>query len=377
MKIIYVENVRIPSERAHAYQIIQTCAWFARLDNEVLLVNPDRAGDRDVFSFFGIEQGLFEHVRLPVMDPLSWKWFRLKKIAYLWQRFSFARALKKWAAGKTADVWYTRDPAMVDILQDASRRFVLELHDRPDAQPARWERIKPFVAQYVVITNGLADELVRLGIDRRLIHVAPDGYDPADFEHPGDCEMERTQLGVPTDAFVAMYTGSFYPWKGVDLVVRSWNQTDPMAHLVLVGGPEGDRKRVESLVPEDAASRVHILPSVDHAKSIRFLAAADVALLTTSDTQSIGRLYTSPLKQFEYLAAGLPIIASDVPSSHEILTDRVAMFFSLTEQGIAEAIKRAMQDISWRMSAGADAKTLVAPYTWQARTTAIVSHLLA
>ena len=48
MKLVYIENVRVPSERAHAYQIVQTCAWLARLGHSVTLVNRCPLGKRSV-----------------------------------------------------------------------------------------------------------------------------------------------------------------------------------------------------------------------------------------------------------------------------------------------------------------------------------------
>lgn len=374
MKIIYVENVRIPSERAHAYQIAQTCAWFARFGHEVVLVNPDRSKWPDVLPFYGWEQGLFKHVKLRSPDPLALKWMP-RKIAYLLQRFFFTKALRKWVHGQEANVWYTRDPAMIDILKDHRRRFVLELHDDPANRPARWERIKAHVAKYVVITRGLQERLIALGVPASLIRVAPDGYDPKDFEHPGDRLAERQLLNLPEDAFVAIYIGGFYPWKGVDLVVQAWRKTDQNAHLVLIGGPEGDRRRLESFVPTEAAKRIHIVPLMEHARAVRALAAADVGLLTSSERQEIGRVYTSPLKQFEYLAAGLPVIASDVPSSHEVLTVDVAKFYPPTPEGFLETIAAAMKDEAWRARARELAPVLVAPYTWQVRAEKIAEAL--
>jgi glycosyltransferase involved in cell wall biosynthesis len=375
MKIIYVENVRIPSERAHAYQIVQTCTWFARMGHEVVLVNPDRAGGKDVFAAYNLLHGIFRHQTLKTTDPLSWEWFRLKKLAYIWQRFSFSRALKSWAKNQTADVWYTRDPAMVDVLGTENRKFVLELHDRPDSNFARWERIKSLVKNYVVISEGLKQALQSLGIEPSRIYVAPDGYDPKDFENPGERVFERKKLGIPEGAFVAIYTGGFYKWKGIDLTLRAWARTDDDAHLVLVGGPECDRKRLEGLVEPAVASRIHIFPMMDHAAAIRVLAAADVGLLTSSKEHEIGRVFTSPLKQFEYLAAGLPVLASDVSSSHEILTDEVAAFYEPTEEGFAAALNGIKSNQSWRASASAKSRELVAPYTWEARARTIVSAL--
>jgi glycosyltransferase involved in cell wall biosynthesis len=376
MRILYIENVRIPSERAHAYQIVQTCAWFARLGHEVVLVNPDRAGGADVFAAFGLPSGLFRHVRLPVSDPLSWPWFRFKKLAYLWQRFSFARAVRRWAATQQADVWYTRDPAMVDILRRPDRLVALELHDAPDAHPARWSRIKNAVSRFVVITHGLGQKLRELGIPSASIVVASDGYDPADFTRPGDRAEERARLGIPQDAFVAIYTGSFYPWKGVDHVVEAWPGTDARAHLVLIGGPAGDRSRIERRIDPRVADRVHVIPTMQRTSAIRALAAADVGLLTSSDREEIGRVYTSPLKQFEYLAAGLPVLASDVPSSHEVLTSEVAQFYSRDRESCIAVLTRVMEDPSWRRHAADRSREIVAPYTWEARANTIIRHLV-
>jgi glycosyltransferase involved in cell wall biosynthesis len=375
MKIIYVENVRIPSERAHAYQIVQTCAWFARLGHEVVLVNPDRADDADVFRAFEIEKDVFQHIRLSRLDPLAWEWFPFKKIAYAIQRWSFTRSLKAWAAAQTADVWYTRDPAMVDVLRDKKRRFALELHDRPDYSPQRWERVKPHISSFITITRGLADELEKQGIEAARIRVAPDGYDPEAFVLPGSREEERKKLGLPGDAFVAIYTGSFYAWKGVDVVVRAWAKTASNAYLLLIGGPDKERKDLEEMIPENAKERIRLLPAVERSVAIRSLAAADIGLLTTSPKEEIGRLYTSPLKQFEYLAAGLPILASDVPSSHEILTDAIAHFYSSTEGGFVTELAAMQKDEVWRKSAAVEAKRVVLPYTWKQRAQRILEHI--
>ena len=338
-------------------------------------MNPDRAGGKNLFQTYGLPDGLFQHVTLEVTDPLAWQWFP-KKLAYLWQRASFIRALRRWTQGQTADIWFTRDPAMIDALSDdASRKFVLELHDRPDTQPKRWLNIKDRVWKFIVITRGLGDVLQNLGVDASRIHVAPDGYDPQDFEHRGDRNTERKRFGVPHDAFVAMYTGGFYPWKGVDLVVQVWSKTASNAHLVLIGGPEGDRRRVEGLVDKNVAARIHIFPAVDHSAAIRAFAAADVGLLTSSEAHDLGRVFTSPLKQFEYLAAGLPILASDVPSSHEVLNQDVAMFYPYTIEGVVAAVERVSKDIAWRTGASQVAPIIVAPYTWEARAKGILEHI--
>jgi glycosyltransferase involved in cell wall biosynthesis len=377
MKIIFIENVRIPSERAHAYQIVQTCQWLGRLGHEVTLVNPSRAGNRDVFDAYGISDRPFLHVTLPVIDALAWSWFPWKKIAYAIQRWSFARAAARWAAKAKADAWYTRDPAMVDALEHAAKgRWVLELHDTPDANPARWARIKGRVSRFIVISTGLHARLVQLGIPRERITIAPDGYDPKEFEALKTREEARKALGVPMDAFVAIYAGSFYAWKGIDLLVKAWKDAPERAHLVLIGGPNEDRERLKRLVNPAVKHRIHFSPTMPRRYAVPLLTAGDAGLLTTSPEFEIGHSYTSPLKLFEYLAAGLPVIASDVPSSHEILTDDVAIFYPYTESGVVAAIKKAMDDHAWREHASRLAPSCAAPYTWERRVHLIAEAIL-
>jgi glycosyltransferase involved in cell wall biosynthesis len=382
MNIVYIENVRIPSERAHAYQITQTCMWLGKAGHQVTLVNPDRAkGAPDVFTAFRLPPGIFTHVTLPGWDPLTLvsKWKKLQPIAYALQRAAFVRKARAWAKTVKADVWYTRDVAMVDALCDTiPGPWILEVHDAPDSSPVRWERVKDRIAGFVGISQGVKDKLVSLGIPAERVHVAPDGYDPKLFTAvPGDRAALRKELGVPADAFVMLYTGSLYPWKGVDLVAEAWDRTPAHCHLMIVGGPTGDADRVRSVIRAGAASRVHLYPSMERDAVVRLYAAADAGLLSSSPKHEIGRSYTSPLKLFEYLAGGLPILASDVPSSHEVLDHQVARFYEPTEEGLVQTLTAMAQDTAWCAAAHALAPSFVAPYTWESRTKQIVEWVAA
>ncbi len=356
MKIIYVENVRVPSERAHAYQISQTCAWFARLGHDVTLVNPDRADGKDIFTAYGLEPGLLKHVTLRSADPLSWRWFPLKKIAYAMQRHFFVRALRLWA-----------------LRGIRINRWALELHDAPDANSARWERVKGSVSVFIAISHGLVEWLKKNGINAAW---APDGFDPKEVESLKSREEARNVLELPENAFIAIYTGTFYPWKGVDLVIRSWSKTPSNAHLVLIGGPEADRKRIEQCIDPMVSDRIHLFSMMPRRDAISILSAADIGLLTTSPNFAIGREFTSPLKQFEYLASGLPLLATEVPSSHEVLDDDVAKFFNYTEDDFAVKLVEIMSDDGWRKAAADLARNRANAYTWEARTRRVLDALM-
>lgn len=376
MKITYIENVRIPSERAHAYQITTTCAWMAKLGHQVTLVNPDRA-DVSVFDFFHWPKGLFEHVRIPCWDPLSWMPMRFKKIGYVLQRASFLRHASRFVVTHQTDVWYTRDLAMVDRLSGFTNApWFLELHDEPTTNIERWNRVKERIAGFVVISQGLRTRLIELGVATDRIMVAPDGFEPREFEALGVRTELREQYHVPQDAFVVFYSGSFYSWKGIDSIVRCWHKTDKNTHLVLMGGPDDfERNRISGLIPESASDRIHIIPTLPRVEGIRVHSMGDIGLLASDPDQKVASSYTSPLKLFEYLAAGLPILASDVPSSHDVLTDEVARFFGKGDVEFLRALSAVQSDPEWVKLSHERCRPFVDRYSWERRTNGILEYI--
>jgi len=375
MKITYIENVRIPSERAHAYQITTTCVWMAKLGHDVTLVNPDRT-TRDVFTFFDWPKDVFTHVRIRCWDPLSWVPMALKGIGYALQRASFIHHVRPFVAKHQTDLWYTRDLAMVDAFVDTtSARWFLELHDEPTTNIERWNRVKDRIAGFVVISQGLRLRLLELGIAERLIHIAPDGFEPREFEHLYPREDLRTKYGIPRDAFVVFYQGTFYRWKGLDRIIQTWSRTNSNTHLVLIGGPDVERYRIEQLIPSEAKDRIHVIPYVPRKENIATHPIGDIGLLASSPDQKVAHSYTSPIKHFEYLAAGLPILASDVPSSHDVLTEDVARFFGRGDEAFLQTLAAVQADPEWVKLASQRSRTFVEPYSWAERTKKILQWI--
>lgn len=374
MKIIYVENARIPSERAHAYQTVQWCHWMGKLGHEVILVTPNRTREESVFNYYHLQERAFTHVLLPTFDALRYPWLP-QRFAYVLQRWTFIRELRHWAKHQQADVWYTRSPAMVEaLMKEGKRVWVLEAHDDPASNQRRWKRTRPHIKLFVAISEGMKKHLVACGINQHDIIVAHDGVDLEAVEQAPKGTL-RQVLGIAEEAFLAVYTGGLYPWKGVDFVVEAWKETPEAAHLLLVGGPAQDRERIRSRIPTEARGRIHIADTMPREDIFSLLKEADIGLLPTSPDFPIGREFTSPLKLFEYLAAGLPILASDVPTSHEILNASVAKFFPQDAKAFIKTVTELIEGKAWRSGASLEARLLVRRYRWQDRAKRIANAL--
>lgn len=138
--------------------------------------------------------------------------------------------------------------------------------------------------------------------------VSPPGVDHGVF-HPGDPVASRIALGLPLDAPLAAVVGRIQPLKGIDLAIRAIGEV-PDAHLLVVGGPSGDRgeaevERLAALATEVAPGRVSFRPPMAHDEVANLYRAVDVVVIP-SRSESFG------LVAVEAQACGTPVIASRV-----------------------------------------------------------------
>lgn len=375
----YIENARLPTEKAHGTQIMKTCEALTRQGFEVTLTVPKRdnpISESDPFAYYGVEK-TFDIRQLQVVDGLrrvpSCLWslaFVLERITFVWQ------VRRRLTQIERADVLYTRDPVMAEALVKSRGPVVVELHDDPRNHARRWAVLKKKVRLWVVISNALRDLLMEEGIVSERICVAPDGFDDSEFSHLPDRHAARLKLRVDDHTRLFVYTGQLFPWKGWEDLASSFSLVPEGTRLVIIGGDERDRTRLLSRANEKL-ERVTFIPRVSHFDALTWLAAADAGILPTSAKFEIGRRFTSPLKLFEYLAAGLPMIASDVPSSHEILTENEAIFFepdngSSFIQALQAFLQLSSEQVA-RMSESARARSV--EFSWRKRGERIASFI--
>ncbi|MBI4068146.1 glycosyltransferase family 4 protein, partial [Candidatus Kaiserbacteria bacterium] len=125
-----------------------------------------------------------------------------------------------------------------------------------------------------------------------------------------------------------------------------------------------------------ASDRVHVIGYQPRAKMASITMSADILVLPNSAKPKISSHYTSPLKLFQYMAAGVPIVASDLPSIREILTDETAFWFPPDdEHALARQIEYVLSRPDEAREKAARARENVKKYTWDARAWAILAHI--
>jgi glycosyltransferase involved in cell wall biosynthesis len=190
-----------------------------------------------------------------------------------------------------------------------------------------------------VVSETLAAHVVACGADPRTVVTCPNGVDAARFRPHPVSPQRRKELGVP-DGPVVGFVGGLRPWHGVDVlpdVLAGLDRRGIHAHLVVAGdGPA--RADIETRAADlDLADRVVFLGAVDHDDMPDVIASLDVALAPYPALDH--DFYFSPLKLFEYLACGVPVVASNVGQIGEIVqSERDAI---LTEPGDTAAVVEA------------------------------------
>jgi glycosyltransferase involved in cell wall biosynthesis len=208
------------------------------------------------------------------------------------------------------------------------------------------------------VTEVLADHVAAAGVVRDRIAVVPNGIDLGEFPVP------PPEPVAPRDELTLGFVGFVRAWHGLDGVIRAiaaWRGT-PRLSLTLVGeGPA--RPGLERLAADlGIAERVRFTGLAERHAIPGLVAGFDIAL------QPAAVPYASPLKVFEYMAAGRAIVAPDQPNLREVLEDgRTALLFDPAREGAMwEAVRRLAQDpaLRARLGAAARAEILARDLTW-------------
>ncbi|MCK5562510.1 MAG: glycosyltransferase family 4 protein [Thermoplasmata archaeon] len=215
------------------------------------------------------------------------------------------------------------------------------------------------------------------GGDGEKISVVPNGADIDKFKPDREPLGLRQDLGLDEDSKVVTFVGALGPWHGVNYLVEAAPlilKKVPDAHLWLVGGAqEYDSMYLRDLITNlKIKDHVHIIGSRPSEQIPRILVESDVGVAPYPQFD----MGFSPLKIFEYMAAGVPIVCSDLPSLREILTDNQTGILVESEniEALAAAITEVLKNpkLSQRLVVNAR-RAVEERYSWEAVTEKLIT----
>ncbi|HBH71689.1 MAG: Glycosyl transferase, group 1 family protein [Parcubacteria group bacterium GW2011_GWC1_42_11] len=367
MKLYYVANVRIPTEKAHGIQIMKMCEAFARQGFDVELIVPRRFTqiNSNPFEYYSTKS-IFSIKKMPCIDLV-----RYGKWGFYVQAISFALSAFFYVMFTPKAVIFGRDEQSL-MLVSFFRQVAWETHTSVYNQATKvLLRMKPFV---VTITHGLENFYISKGFNSKNIFVSPDGVDERLFGVTTTKYEARSKLGIPLGKKVVLYTGHLYDWKGAHTLARASQDLPEDVLVYFVGGTEGDIKSFKEQF--GAMPNIRILGKKPYAEIPLYLKSADVLVIPNSAKSDISNLYTSPMKLFEYMEGGVPIVASSIPSIREIIDDSSAFFCSPDDSvSLSDAIMRVLANNEEAQKKAIQARIIVKNYTWEKRARNILDFI--
>ena len=342
MKLYYVANARLPTEKAHGIQLAKMCEAFVAQGIEVVVVAPRRKTvSQSMQEYYRLSEPV-RLVRLPVPD-----WYTKGRAGFAVSSFLFMLATFLYLWGKrlsgerfrlyTVDM----DTFSFSMLRLLGRPCIIEVHNKLPSTPLT----RFFFAGKtgVVAINEQVKEALRsaFSILEERITIEPNGVDLKAFSLDLSQEDARRLLGVPPGP-VALYVGRIYAWKELGILADAAALL-PGVLVYLVGGTREEFMRLtgRTALPES----LHFVPEVAPVEVPQWLAAADTLLILGSQKNENSFRYTAPMKVFEYMAARRPVVASATPALTGILgSDEAVWYEPDNARDLAHKISQALAE---------------------------------
>lgn len=378
MKLLYIANIRLPTEKAHGVQIMNMCAAFAENGASVELVVPRRINKmkNDPFSYYGISQ-TFAIRRLPVLDLTAFG-----AVGFWIEAISFAVSALLYSLKRRGWTLYTRDEMTTYIFSLFKKRIFWETHTQSKnlLTGATLRR----AAGIITLTEGAKEYYKEeFGILDKKISVAADGVDVNFFSVEKTKDRVRRELDILVDKKIIGYIGKYKTMgeaKGVDEIIEAVAQIQrdiSDAAIMIVGLNDDEMKALQStcdakgVLPSGRILRGH-MPIV---KIPLYLKVCDVVVMNYPNTPHYAR-FMSPLKLFEYMASGVPIVTTDLPSIREVLDESTAVFVRPDDvRDLARGISDLLMHPDKAYSIANAARVKVEEYDWRKRAASIADFI--
>jgi glycosyltransferase involved in cell wall biosynthesis len=372
MRIAYCTNVRLPSERAHGHQVARVCDALVHLGHAVMIFAPYRENRirDDYWGFHGADRRTALRL-LGSFDPIDHHF--LPKILQLpilnaQLKFMLGRSLKP----EQFDVIYTRTPALLPFLLSTKIPVILELHTIPQRNPQRFIALCNRCALVVCLTSAIREELLVAGVKENLLLTESDAVDFNRFTSALPMHLEDRSKPV------IGYAGQMETMglsKGIPEFIDALDLLQKQ-HIPCVGYIAGPPPANTHLLQKLQSPNVRSLGFLPHDRIAGFLAACDMLVYPApkSDHPFYNR-DTSPLKIFEYMAAGKPIVTADLPPIRDVLDEHSAFFCKPGDPAdLARSIAHVLSQPQEARKRAEVARKKVERYAWDKRMERIINR---
>lgn len=373
MKLIYISNTRIPSEKANTYQSMVMCEAFSQYFDEVEFWYPDMRNTTEMlkidnpYKFYSIKE-TFKLKKIKCFDnDILFKyfnkvWFVSRSVTF---GFNIALNLRKEPGDSLIfirDVIGVKFLVLLKKLGLIKQKIFFEAH----VYSKNISKLNKNIDGLVVINNYLKTLYEKEGIKNIL--VAHDGVKINEYK---DIKFKSESISSIKNI---VYIGNLFKWKGVYTLVDSIKYFDKNIKFIVIGGSNDTLPFFKEYVKKNNIKNIEIIGFVQKKETLKYIEKSDVLVLPNSAKDKMS-YYTSPLKLFEYMASKRPIVASRLPSIEEVLQDKKNSILCEPDNSkdLADKIKWCLENDTTKIVN--QAYQDVQNYTWDKRAQKIVNWM--
>lgn len=324
-RLHYISPSLLPSRSANSVHVVHQCNGLANAGVEITLY-AKRAQPK-------VEELVFQLKQNYGVDTSNWKLITFHSNISHADTLRIALMSARYVADAPLnDIILSRNLHAAWLLATARRPFLFETHQLEHGirkKMQRWVMTRPWV-RTIAISNCLVTCLeehhsLRLRDPLILHDAAPSGIKrlrPEKRRHALGKILKVTPNELTHWDSICGYFGQLFDGRGIDIII-AMAIARPGCLFLVFGGSETDVVDRRKIAP----SNLRYMGHVTHPVSRSAQAAVDVLLMPYQRSVSIGikghdtARWMSPMKMFEYLAAGVPIISSNLPVLREVLTN--------------------------------------------------------
>ena len=372
MKILYASDSIIPSSFANTVQVLKMCDAFAENKHEVTLFASRGPGScRDLLRKYGLIH------QFPIVRTNRIKLRFLGSALYTLLQYSKVNKNGK------PDLYYGRNCHLLYLLRKKSIPIIYETHNAPIGLRRRIEG-KLFSSRNCVRVVTISNSL-KIWYLENFRNLRDESVLVA---HDGSTKVRKLKVNsvasIRRDARPCIgYTGSLFPGKGIEIILQISAQI-PKADFHVFGGSQEEITKIRntSEVPPNVIFHGHIehylLPSYRDQFDVALLPVME-RVFSTYDRKLNMADFMSPMKIFEYMASGLPIVASDLPVIREVLSDNgnALLVKSKDIRRWVVRIQQLLEEKSLAQKIGKQAKDdFESKYTWTKRAKNVLANVI-
>lgn len=367
-KLYLIFHGRFPSEKAAALFAAKSVISLADVGFTVVLLVPRRFHTikKDPHEYYSTPRSV-KILYLPTLD-LSFI-LPFKRVGFLtsFVTFSMSSFFYLLFRAPKDSIVYSNESLPIWLASFIFSNTFYEVHDFPEHKLTFYRSLLKRMKWVLATNQWKAKELARLepSVCGKII-VEPNAVDISAFSGRKARGKVREELGLPRDKKLAMYTGHLYGWKGVETLAEAARLLPSDIAVVFVGGTEKDITRFKEQY--GSAENIIIAGYRPHDEMPLWQTAADVLVVPNTAKEAISSHYTSPMKLFEYMASARPIVASNLPSLRQMLSEKNAVLVKPDDpNALAEGIKKALDPASGAVNLSVQALQDIKRHSWTAR----------